>query len=79
MISFFFQENVSKFVHALSFDFFCGWTCDFSKVKCISIVRKANSTIEQLKFKGHEKCDQILISKVETNFSDQISDFESGN
>ena len=39
------------------------------KRRHISFVkRKAKFTIEQQKFKGHEKRDRILVSKVEFNF-----------
>ena len=42
------------------------------QVQFISFVkRNANFTIEQQKFKGHEKCNRYLVSKVEFNF--QIS------
>ena len=38
-------------------------------VQCISIVtRKANSTIEQQNCKGHEKRDQLLVSKADFDF-----------
>ena len=48
---------------------------NFSEVQCFSkkcfVKRKAKFTIEQQKWKGHEKCDRLLILKMERN--NQIS------
>ena len=47
-------------------------TFDFFSVNFfIFVERKAKSTIEQQNCKGHEKCDRLLISKMEINY--QIS------
>ena len=60
------------FFRKKSFLIFRGLTCVFFRVQCISIVvKKANSTIEQQKCKGHEKRDRLPISKMEINY--QIS------
>ena len=41
-------------------------------MQCISVVKgKANSIIDQQKCEGHEKCDRVVISKMEINY--QIS------
>ena len=43
----------------------------FSSSVHFFLARRANSTVEQQKCKGHEKHDRLLVSKVEFNF--QIS------
>ena len=73
VFSFFFQEKVCfffthKFAFFLRFD-----RSFFIQVQFISFVkRKANSTIEQQKCKGHEKRGRLLVSKVDLNY--QISE-----
>ena len=62
-----FSGKVFKFFHAKFRFFFCGLT-NF-QVRFISFVkRKANSTIEQQKCKGHGKRDRLLISKFKLIF-----------
>ena len=62
-----FKEKVFKFVQAQIYIF----AVDYLSSAHLFFKRKANSTIEQQKCKGHEKRDQLLVSKVEFNF--QIS------
>ena len=60
----FFSGKSLKFIHSILI--FRGLTYDFFENQCISLVkRKANSTIEQQKCKGHEKRYRLRISKME--------------
>ena len=65
----FFPGKVSKFVHAQIHFSAVSLLTSFS-VQFISFVekRKANSTFDQQKCKGHEKLDRLLLSKVELNY-----------
>ena len=66
--SLFFSGEVLKFVEAQIYFFAVRLLISF-QVLFISIVkRKAKSTIEQEKYKGYEKRDRILASKVKFNF-----------
>ena len=68
MMIFFFRKNVI-ILFRLNFSFFAVLLLVYFCNQFIFFVeRKANSTIEQQKVKGHEKPDGLLVSKMVFSF-----------
>ena len=68
---FVFFSGKSVKICSRSVSIFRGLTCSFFSSSVHFHKRKANSTIQKQKCKGHEKRDRHLISKMEINY--QIS------